>query len=174
MTCFYQRSVPLYSGFFHLCTVMLLRTLLFLILNFCGLAIGGIFTQAVSEPWYLSLDKAPWTPPGWVFGAAWTLIMICFSVFLARAYTKYEETLRKEFILVFAGAWVLNVLWNPVFFYFQQITVGLFIISLLALFVFRFFQYGIRDMKWEWVLILPYLIWILIATSLNFYIVLYN
>ena len=153
---------------------MILRFILFLLINFAGLAIGSFFTAAVTEPWYLSLLKAPWTPPGWVFGAAWTLIMICFSAFLARAYVKYEGTIRKEFLIVFGISWVLNVLWNPVFFHFHQITVALFIIGTLTLFVFRFFQYGIRDMKWEWVLILPYLIWILIATSLNFYIVLYN
>ena len=153
---------------------MILRFILFLAINFAGLAIGSFFTTAVTEPWYLGLLKAPWTPPGWVFGDAWILIMVCFSAFLAKAYKEDEGTVRKEFILVFSGAWVLNVIWNPVFFHFHKVTMGLFIISLLALFVFRFFQYGIRDMKWEWVLILPYLIWILIATSLNFYIVLYN
>ena len=49
---------------------------LFGVLNFVGLAIGGLATgPGVSSDWYAGLDKAPWTPPGWVFGAAWTAVM---------------------------------------------------------------------------------------------------
>ena len=49
-------------------------TILFLIINFGGLAIGNWFMNngPISE-WYLNLNKAPWTPPGWVFGVAWTI-----------------------------------------------------------------------------------------------------
>jgi tryptophan-rich sensory protein len=61
-------------------TKKLLPTLLFFILNFAALAVGGLFTgSGVSSEWYQNLDKAPWTPPGWVFGAAWPFIMICFG-----------------------------------------------------------------------------------------------
>ena len=56
----------------------------FLLVNFGGLAIGNwLMNSGPSSTWYLELNKAPWTPPGWVFGAAWTLIMICFSIYLA-------------------------------------------------------------------------------------------
>ncbi|NBN98947.1 MAG: hypothetical protein EBV19_06865 [Flavobacteriia bacterium] len=44
--------------------------LLFLFLNFGALAIGGSFTaDGVASDWNQNLNKAPWTPPGWVFGA---------------------------------------------------------------------------------------------------------
>ena len=63
---------------------MILRILLFLIINFGGLFIGGLFTgEGVPSDWYQNLNKAPWNPPGWVFGAAWTTVMICFSVYMA-------------------------------------------------------------------------------------------
>ena len=58
---------------------MLLYTGLFLLLNFGALAIGSYFmNNGPQSNWYLTLNKAPWTPPGWVFGVAWTTIMICF------------------------------------------------------------------------------------------------
>ena len=61
---------------------MILRTIIFLLINFAGLFIGGLFTgEGVPSDWYQNLNKAPWTPPGWVFGFAWTTIMICFSLF---------------------------------------------------------------------------------------------
>ena len=150
---------------------MIKRLILFLLANFGGLALGTIFTEAVTGDWYQGLNKAPWTPPGWVFGAAWSFIMVTFSIYLARALDYYQGGLRKEFLLIFAGAWLLNVIWNPIFFEFQAVRLGLGVIIFLTLFVFRFVQQGWRDMKWEWLLMLPYLLWILIATSLNAYIV---
>ena len=63
---------------------MVLRLFIFLVINFGALAVGGYFTNdAVTSDWYLEMEKAPWTSLGWVFGAAWTAIMICFSIYLA-------------------------------------------------------------------------------------------
>lgn len=152
---------------------MILKTILFLVINFAALAIGVIFTgKGVPSEWYASLSKAPWTPPGWVFGAAWTSIMICFAIYMAFAYEKVKNT--KVLLALFGVQWVLNVLWNPVFFYFHQAAVGLVVISaltiLIAVFLFRYRT----DLKLKSMLILPYFIWLLIATSLNAYILLNN
>nr|WP_294859523.1 TspO/MBR family protein [uncultured Fluviicola sp.] len=152
---------------------MILRTVLFLVINFAALAIGGIFTsKGVSSEWYQSLIKAPWTPPGWVFGAAWTTIMICFAIYMAFALGQVKN--RKALIALFSIQWILNVIWNPVFFYFHQVAVGLIVISvltiLIAVFLFRYWS----DLKLKSILILPYFIWLLIATSLNGYILLKN
>lgn len=43
---------------------MIKRIILFLVLNFAALAIGGLFTgDGVPSEWYQNLNKAPWTPP---------------------------------------------------------------------------------------------------------------
>lgn len=155
------------------CTTMILRTFLFLLINFAALGIGSLFTNAgVSSEWYLSLNKAPWTPPGWVFGAAWTTIMICFAVYMAFIYQLTQN--KKVLITLFSIQWVLNVLWNPVFFYFYQAGAGLIIITALTIVVGIFlFRYG-AAMKFKSLLILPYFLWLIIATSLNMYILLEN
>lgn len=148
---------------------MFYRILLFIVINFAALAIGGFFTQTgVTSEWYASFNKAPWTPPGWVFGAAWTAIMICFAVYMAFA-TKGTKNVR--FLMgLFIIQWILNVSWNPIFFYFQQVLLGLIVISALTLLVtILLFRYW-SDLKWKSVLIFPYFIWLLIATSLNWYI----
>lgn len=68
---------------------MLVRLALFLLFNFGALAVGGIYTASgVTSDWYNQLNKAPWTPPGWVFGAAWTLIMVCLAVYMAYLYNE--------------------------------------------------------------------------------------
>lgn len=145
-----------------------LRLLLFFLLNFGALAIGSIFTgKGVPSDWYTNLDKAPWTPPGWVFGAAWTSIMICFSFYMAFALREVEQW--KWLMGLFAVQWILNVSWNPVFFYYHEMLFGLIIISVLTLLVGYFFFNYWSDLKLKSLLIAPYLIWLLIATSLNAY-----
>jgi translocator protein len=152
---------------------MALRIILFLVINFAALGIGSLFTNSgVNSEWYQSLSKAPWTPPGWVFGAAWTTIMVCFAVYMAFAVEKVRNV--RALVVLFGIQWVLNVLWNPVFFYFHHITAGLVIITALTILIGVFlFRYG-PAMKLKSLLILPYFIWLLIATSLNAYILFNN
>ena len=152
---------------------MIKRILLFLVLNFTTLAVGGLFTgKGVSSDWYQNLNQAPWTPPGWVFGFMWTLIMICFAIYMAHLVT--TKTDRKIIIVLFGIQWVLNVAWNPVFFHFQAVIAGLITISLLTILIAYFlFRYK-QDLKLKTLLILPYFIWLCIATSLNAYILFNN
>lgn len=152
---------------------MVLRTIIFLLINFAALGIGGLFTGAgVPSEWYQALNKAPWTPPGWVFGAAWTLIMICFAFYMAHGWSQVEN--RSLFIGLFILQWILNVAWNPVFFKFHAVLFGLIVITLLTILVAWFlFAYAKQFKAWSF-FILPYFIWLLIATSLNGYVLLKN
>ena len=151
---------------------MILRTFLFLIINFGGLFIGGLFTgEGVPSDWYQNLNKAPWTPSGWVFGAAWTTIMICFSIYMAILWEKIKLN---KLLFIFISEVVLNVIWNPLFFHFKWINIALVSISLLTILITYMVISLRREMRLKTLLIFPYLIWIVIATSLNGYVVLYN
>jgi translocator protein len=152
---------------------MIYRIIAFLVFNFAALAIGGLFTNAgVSSDWYANLAKAPWTPPGWVFGAAWTSIMICFSIYLAYLWPKVEN--KNVLIGLYVLQLILNIGWNPSFFYYHQVFVGLFIITGLTILVGFFMINYWSELTYKSVLILPYFVWLLIATSLNGYVLLKN
>ena len=146
----------------------------FLIVNFAALGIGGLFTNSgVVSQWYLQMNKAPWTPPGWVFGAAWTFIMICFSFYMTHLFnTNYSRNL---IITLFTVQWILNVSWNILFF--KSHLTGLALIGIALLF-FTTIIYLTLSLKQQQVgqivLILPYVIWLSIAVSLNAYIVVKN
>jgi tryptophan-rich sensory protein len=150
-----------------------MRVLIFILLNFAALGIGGFLMGGeVTGEWYNGLNKAPWTPPGWVFGAAWTLIMICFSFFLFRLEKVESNT--NFFWSLYLIQWVLNVSWNPTFFKFHQVLFALVLISALTLLIaWYLFNYRRRLGAWS-LLILPYFVWLCIATSLNAYVFLYN
>tara|TARA_B100000809_G_scaffold39367_1_gene34461 strand:- start:8717 stop:9175 length:459 start_codon:yes stop_codon:yes gene_type:complete len=152
---------------------MTIRLIIFLAINFSALALGGFFTgKGVPSDWYVSLNKAPWTPPGWFFGTAWTFIMICFSVYMSYLWPDTEN--KNLLIGLFTIQIVLNIGWNPTFFYYQNALGGLIIISgLTGLIGFMLFFY-FPVIKLKSILIAPYLIWLLIATSLNAYILLKN
>lgn len=145
------------------------RFVIFLVVNFGALALGGLFTnEGVSSDWYQNANQAPWTPPGWVFGAAWTFIMICFAFFMTYAWGVSKD--RSMLLTLFTVQWILNVGWNPVFFYFREVLIGLIVISALTLLVWYLLFKFSKELKIKSLLILPYAIWLVIATSLNAYI----
>lgn len=147
---------------------MIKQILVFLLLNFAALGLGSYFTSdGVISDWYVNLNKAPWTPPGWFFGVAWTTIMILFSVFMAAVWTK--ETNKNMVIGLYALQWMLNVGWNPVFFGWHYAGLGLLVITcLLILIGYLFFRFKEKINTYAY-FILPYLLWMIVATSLNAY-----
>lgn len=152
---------------------MLYRVLIFLVINFAALGLGSFFTSdGVTSEWYTSLNKAPWTPPGWVFGAAWTTIMVCFSFYMAYIWGTLSD--RKMLTGLFIVQWILNVAWNPVFFKYHAVLPALVVITALTCIV-GYFLFSYKDsLKMKSLLILPYFLWLLIASSLNAYILFSN
>ena len=146
--------------------------IIFLIINFAALGIGGfLMGDGPSGEYYQSINKAPWTPPGWVFGAAWTLIMVCFSVYMA-----YWLKAENDIIVwgLFALQFVLNVGWNPLFFYFHLALPGLLVIIALTALVGYLLVSNWSLLGNVSLLIVPYFVWLCIATSLNWYVLLKN
>ena len=147
--------------------------ILFLLINFTGLAIGSWLMNGESTgQWYTNLKKAPWEPPGIVFGYAWTFIMICFSWYLAELF---HNRVSKFLWLLFGFHFILNISWNWFFFNQHWINVGLIVIAILTLVILYYFITFRNDrLKYAKYLLLPYIIWLCIATSLNGYIVFNN
>ncbi len=152
---------------------MIGRVILFLVINFAGIGLGASFMgNGAKSNWYESLNKAPWTPPGWVFGAVWTLVMVCFAVYMAYRYA--DSSTKALLISLFTVQWLLNFAWNPIFFKFHAVVFGLIVISALTILVGYLLFSGFQQLKLKSLLILPYFAWLLIATSLNAYILIKN
>lgn len=146
--------------------------LIFLIINLGALGLGVLFMgDGPTSDWYTSMNQAPWTPPNWLFGAAWTFIMLCFSFYMTFLYLKHPT---KKVITLFVIQFILNVAWNFVFFNQHLIAIGLGTIIVLTFIITVMLITYLKLMKAKSLLILPYFIWICIATSLNLYILLHN
>ncbi|MFQ3297288.1 MAG: benzodiazapine receptor [Polaribacter sp.] len=147
-------------------------SLLFLVVNFGGLAIGSwAMNNGPTSSWYTNLNQAPWTPPGYVFGIAWTVIMICFSIYLGKLFAKEKS---KKTTLIFFFQFILNVSWNYIFFNQHLVLFSLISITLLTSLLFIYFFKLSKEVPTYKYLLLPYIIWLCIATSLNLYILVHN
>jgi tryptophan-rich sensory protein len=145
---------------------------IFLIINFGALGLGSLLmNNGPMTEWYINLNKAPWTPPGWVFGVAWTTIMVCFSFYMLYLYNEYNSTKVK---ILFTIQLILNISWNYLFFNQHLVSAGLVVITLLTILTFYFLISFKKKLALKSVFILPYFIWLCIATSLNAYILFYN
>lgn len=142
--------------------------LVFALLNFGALGVGGILMgEGPSSEWYQQLDKAPWTPPGWVFGFAWFTIMICFSFYMADLIQKENSSL---VLWLFGLQFVTNILWNYIFFNQHMVLLALVNLTILTSVVWLlFFKYR-GTVGLQSYLVAPYMIWLLIAVSLNAYV----
>jgi benzodiazapine receptor len=145
----------------------------FFLANFGALALGGLLMggSPAQNDWYVSLNKAPWTPPGWVFGFAWTFIMICFTIYMFKV-VQIKKSLNFT-ITLFLVQWVLNVAWNPLFFYYHLpilalICLGILLISILFLLTLQEVGISLKT------LLFPYIFWLAIAFSMNLFIIIEN
>lgn len=124
--------------------------------------------------WYKDLNTAPWSPPSYVFGIIWPILYLfmTISVLLVLFNKKCYPYCRP--ITFFILQLILNLFWTTVFFQLQQPLIALIMIVLIigitAYTALQFYPYS----KIASLLLVPYLLWLCVALSLNGYIVLYN
>ncbi len=150
------------------------RFLLFLGVNFLALYAGvQLMGDGSRSEWYITLNKAPWGPPNWLFGVAWTTIMLLYSVYMTKLTFEFPGY-DKKLLVLFGLQWVLNVSWNYAFFNRHNTVLGLAIIIALLILIAFFTANFRKETKIYTLAIVPYLIWLSLATSLNAYIVFNN
>jgi translocator protein len=149
------------------------RFLLIVVLNFGALLLGSLLMGNPQENvWYHSVNKAPWTPPGWVFGAVWFTIMLLFAVFMSKALNSTEN--RRQLIAVYIFHIILNISWNPLFFRHHFVALGMVILFGLMFSLFLLIRFIPSTKKRLGFYLLPYFLWLFVAMSLNGYIWLNN
>lgn len=131
----------------------------------------GLTSDGGASPWYASLDKAPWNPPSWVFAPVWTLLYAAMGVAAWLVWRDGGWQRQGAALFLFVAQLTLNLAWSPLFFDAQR--PGLALIDMTALFVLlaltiRAFA---RVRVLAAALLVPYLLWIAFAFTLNAWIV---
>lgn len=118
--------------------------------------------------WYDLLIKPPLTPPAWIFAPVWAILYIMiFMAFAIYAIKPYSGNKSWGYIVFFIQMF-LNLCWSPVFFYFHNIGMALAVIIIMDVFVILNIIEFFKVSKTAGLLLIPYFLWILFATYLNF------
>jgi len=129
---------------------------------------GGLF---IPGEWYASLNRAPWSPPNFAFAIVWSILYIIIAICGWQIFSSNNTTLKR----LWCAQLVVNAIWSWIFFGLHWTTVALFDILLLtALIIILLIKCGKDKLLLSSYLFIPYLAWLLLATSLNFYIVIHN
>ena len=118
--------------------------------------------------WYSALIKPPFTPPAWIFAPAWIILYILiFASFIIMLTTKTNER-KAGAIFIFIAQLILNLSWSPAFFVLQNppLAFGIIILLLISIILTIIAFYKIS--KLSAYLLIPYLLWVIFATYLNF------
>jgi len=130
--------------------------------------IGSLFTFKAIPTWYAGLKKPPYTPPNWAFGPVWTTLYILMgiSVFLV-----WQNGLAiNGVLLAFTLFWIqlaLNALWSFIFFGMKSMGGGVITIIVLWLLILATMITSFRVSGWAGALLVPYIVWVSIASYLN-------
>lgn len=140
---------------------------------FAVAALGTVATITSVDGWYAHSPHVPWTPPNWTFGVVWTLLYGMIGVSGWLVWRQRRSRIVGPAMAGYVLQLVLNSLWTPVFFggfAFLGVTalwLGLVIILLLDLAVAATVAGFWQLSKPAALLLTPYLVWILFASTLN-------
>lgn len=127
-------------------------------------SVGSIFRP---DAWYAALRMPKETPPPWVFPVVWTILYILMAFSAALIFVLPATPLRSLALLLYGGQLLANAAWSWIFFGRHQIFWALLDLLLLLLLVIACcIVFALLDAWAAW-LLLPYLLWLLVALYLN-------
>lgn len=122
-----------------------------------------------SYSWYQNLIKPTWAPPSFLFGPVWTVLYAI--IFVSFGYV-FNLFIQKKIPFIVILPFLLNLLFNFIFTPIQfglknnllaSIDISLVLITLVWLLI-AIYPYA----KWVTLVNIPYLLWVLFATVLQF------
>ena len=128
---------------------------------------ASIATQSSVDTWFQELNKPFFNPPGWLFGPVWTTLYILMGISGFLIHVTKKSAMRTLAMDVFYVQLFLNFLWSWLFFWFQSPILGLVCIFVLLVVLILMIRRFYPIHKTAALLQIPYLLWILFATTLN-------
>ncbi|WP_049897504.1 TspO/MBR family protein [Nesterenkonia massiliensis] len=133
-----------------------------------------------TDGWYDNAQTPPWNPPDWLFSPVWSALYVVMGVAAWLIWRQRHHVRVWPALVVYAVQLVLNGAWSPLFFSGYPLwgTAALWAAFALILVLIIMIGLTIRAFwpisRAAGVLLIPYLAWVLYASTLNFYIALTN
>jgi tryptophan-rich sensory protein len=132
-----------------------------------GTVSGRVANSGYGNGWFDALQKPDLMPPGWVFGAAWTLLYICLGLALALILHARGARGRGVAVTIFLAQLVLNYAWSPIFFAAHEVGLAFVVIVLMIVLSAVAALLFARIRRAAALLMLPYLAWLFFAAFLT-------
>ena len=132
-----------------------------------GGASGWLSNSGYGNPWFDSLNKPPFMPPGPVFGIVWPILYALLGISLAMILSEPSSDRRRLGLTLFFIQLVLNFAWSPIFFAAHDIRLAKVVIFLMAAIAAAAAGQFYRIRKAAGALMVPYILWLVFAATLN-------
>jgi tryptophan-rich sensory protein len=130
--------------------------------------VNGSVTYPEIPTWYASLTKPSWTPPNWAFPLVWSVLYVMMGASLWLLWDRGANMPRRRTaIMLFILQLVLNAAWSSVFFRLHHTRAALVVIVLLAAAIAATTLAAWPSQRTAAWLLVPYLAWVVYATTLN-------
>lgn len=116
---------------------------------------------------YMTMEKPPLSPPGWVFPVVWTILYVLMGIAAYRIWINPAGDDRREALVYYGAQLVVNILWPLIFFEWEAYWLAFFWLLLLWYLVFRTWRKFKELDRRAGVLLVPYLAWLTFAGYLN-------
>ncbi|MCM1131385.1 MAG: tryptophan-rich sensory protein [Roseburia sp.] len=126
----------------------------------------------VDPAYYTSLMLPSYAPPALLFGIAWPILYVIFSLYIAIKLG--NQDLPKEMIVYFMINYIISFFFNKVFFVDHNLFLTFAVTFCCFLTGLFLFITSFKKNKKEFLVFLPYLLWTLFATILMAHIYLIN
>ena len=135
--------------------------------------LGGLATDL--GPWYRSLKQPWWQPPDAAFGLAWSVIYLLTAIAAVRVWLRAQSPReRAQWLAALAANGAINVFWSWLFFKARRPDWALAEVVLLWLSIVLLIVLARRHDVIAALLLVPYLLWVAFAASLNYGVVRLN
>lgn len=132
-------------------------------------ALAGFATAKSVKTWYPTLNKPSFNPPNWLFAPVWTSLYILIGIAAYLVWIRRNKIIHlPRTIAIYFIQLILNLGWSFIFFYQHEIGFALaeIILLLIVIIVNALMFYKIN--KWAGLIFVPYIIWVIFASFLNY------
>lgn len=131
--------------------------------------IGAALSMSGVRSYYSTLAKPSFSPPGWVFGPAWTILFTLMGIAAWLVWKKADgNPVARVGLTLFIIQLVLNAAWSPLFFGQNLLLVAFIELVVLWIMIILTTIWFFKVSTLAGVLMLPYIAWVAFAGVLNY------
>jgi translocator protein len=138
-----------------------------LLLSFAVAALGAVASIEAAS-FYQQLVRPSWAPPGWLFGPMWTTLYLCMGIAAWLVWRTRGFDGARIALILYLVQLAANALWSWLFFAWRLGALASVDVMVLWVLIIATLIAFWRVQRVAAVLLIPYLLWVTLASALTF------